>query len=104
MISRGTGLSAVFRSILLFSQVLLETENGTSGFRLIAYSYPQSLAIPGPKIVNRLLAQLPQFEWQVFCFQCGRIGVFTTSLQIRGVQGVSGRVFAAGLPDGRWGG
>jgi hypothetical protein len=30
--------------------------------------------------------------------------VFTTTLQIRGVPGLSGQVFAAGLPDGEWGG
>jgi hypothetical protein len=50
------------------------------------------------------LAQLPQLEGQVFCFQRWYAEVFTTSLQIRCVQGVAGRGVAARLPDVRWGG
>ena len=55
-------------------------------------------------LVAALLTQLPQFERQVFCFQCGHVRVFTTSLQILCGQGFAGRGVAAGLPDGQWGG
>jgi hypothetical protein len=48
------------------------------------------------------LAQLPHLEWQVFCFQRVYPEVFTTSLQIRCVQGFAGRVVATGLPDVWW--
>jgi hypothetical protein len=50
------------------------------------------------------LAQLPQLEGQVFCFQRGYPEVFTTSVQIRRVPGFAGRAFATGLPDVRWDG
>src|ERR1035437_7311415 len=50
------------------------------------------------------LAQLPQFERQVFYFQCRCIEVFTTSLQIRCEQGFAGRGVEARLLDGLWGG
>ena len=50
------------------------------------------------------LTQLPQFERQVFYFQCRCIEVFTTSLQIRCEQGFAGRGVEARLLDGLWGG
>jgi hypothetical protein len=54
--------------------------------------------------VPATLTQLPQFEWQVFCFQRRHVEVFTAILQTRGVQGLPGQVFAARLPDGQWDG